>query len=53
MIASKSKSKPAAKTRNAPTPFVVQAQRAMRKAQLTAARENARFGLHMIVQATR
>ena len=51
MIASKSKSKPAAKARGAQSPFVAKAQRAIRKAQQTAARENARFGLPMIVQA--
>jgi hypothetical protein len=50
MIASKSKSKPAAKARGAQSPFVAKAQRAIRKAQQTAARENARFGLPMIVQ---
>lgn len=41
--------KPAAKVRGVPSPFVVKAQRAIRKAQQTAARENARFGLPMIV----
>jgi hypothetical protein len=51
MIASKNKSKPAAKARGAQSPFVAKAQRAIRKAQQTAARENARFGLRMIVQA--
>lgn len=51
MIASKNKSKPAAKARGAQSPFVAKAQRAIRKAQQTAARENARFGLPMIVQA--
>jgi hypothetical protein len=51
MIVSKAKSKPSVKTRGAVTPFVAQAQRAIRKAQQTAARENARFGLPMIVQA--
>ena len=51
MIASKNKSKPAAKARGAQTPFVAKAQRAIRKAQQTAARENARFNLPMIVQA--
>jgi hypothetical protein len=50
MTTSKNKSKPAAKTRPAPTAFVEQAQRAIRKAQQTAARENARFGLPLIVQ---
>jgi hypothetical protein len=44
--------KPAAKTRGVQTPFVAKAQRAIRQAQRTAARENARFGLPMIVQAT-
>jgi hypothetical protein len=46
----KSKPKPAAKARPAQSPFVAQAKRAMRKAQQTAARENARFGLPLIVQ---
>ena len=52
MIASKSKSKPAAKALRTPSPFAAKAQRAIRKAQQTAARENARFGLPMIVQVT-
>ncbi len=51
MTTSKNKSKPAVKSRGAQTPFVARAQRAIRKAQQTAARENARFGLPMIVQA--
>ena len=51
MITSKSKLKPAAKSRGPQSPFVAKAQRAIRKAQQTAARENARFGLPMIVQA--
>jgi hypothetical protein len=50
MPASKSKSKPVAKSRSAASPFVAKAKRAIRKAQQTAARENARFGLPMIVQ---
>jgi hypothetical protein len=50
MTASKSKSKPAVKARGAQSLFVAKAQRAIRKAQQTAARENARFGLPMIVQ---
>lgn len=49
MTTSKSKSKPAAKVRSVPSPFMAKAQRAIRKAQQTAARENARFGLPMIV----
>jgi hypothetical protein len=53
MTTSKNKSKPAAKSRPAPTAFVEQAQRAVRKAQQTAARENARFGLPLIVQPAR
>jgi len=53
LIASKSKLKPAAKARGVQSPFVAKAQRAIRKAQLTAARENTRFGLPMIVQAAR
>ena len=53
MIASKSKSKPAAKVRGAQSPFVAKAQRAIREAQQTAARENARFNLPMIVQVAR
>jgi len=52
MTASKSKSKPDAKSRIAQSRFVTQAKRAIRKAQQTAARENARFGLPMIVQTT-
>ena len=52
MIASKHKLKPAAKPRSPQTPFAAKAQRAMRKAQQTAARENARYGLPLIVQAT-
>jgi hypothetical protein len=50
-MSSKRKSKPAAKTRGTQSPFVAKAQRAIRKAQQTAARENARFNLPMIVQA--
>jgi hypothetical protein len=50
MATSKIKSKPAAKLRGAQTLFAVQAQKAIRKAQQTAARENARFGLALIVQ---
>jgi hypothetical protein len=50
MTTSKTKSKPVAKTRSAQSPFVTRAQRAIRKAQQTAARENARFGLPMIVE---
>ncbi len=52
MIASKNKSKPVAKARGAQSPFATKAQRAIRKAQQAAARENARFGLPMIVQTT-
>jgi hypothetical protein len=44
MNAFKTKSKPGAKSRSVPSPFVA-------KAQQTAARENARFGLPLIVQA--
>jgi hypothetical protein len=51
MTTSRTKSKPAAKARGVQTPFVAKAQRAIRKAQQTAKRENARFGLPMIVQA--
>jgi len=50
MNASKNKSKPAAKTRPAESVFVARAQRAIRKAQLTATLENAHYGLPMIVQ---
>lgn len=50
MPTSKTKLKPAAKSRGARSPFVAQAQTAIRKAQQTAARENARFGLPLIVQ---
>ena len=41
-------SAPAAK--RTATPFARQAQKAMQKAQRTAARENARFGLRLIVK---
>jgi hypothetical protein len=50
MSAFKSKPKRAAKTRLARSPFAEMAQRAMRKAQKAAARENARWGLPMIVE---
>jgi hypothetical protein len=53
MTTSKTKSKPAAESRSVQSPFVAQAKRAIRKAQQTAARENARFGLPMIVQKAR
>ncbi len=33
-----------------PTPFARKAQKAMQKAQRTAAKENARFGLRLIVK---
>ena len=50
MTTSKSKSKPPSNTRRIQRPFVAQAKRAIRKAQQAAARENARFGLPLIVQ---
>jgi hypothetical protein len=50
MSLSKNKSKPAAKTQLGKSAFVVTAQRAIRKAQQTAARENARYGLPLIIQ---
>jgi hypothetical protein len=53
MTKSKIKSKPAGKSMRAESPFVVKARRAIRQAQRSAARENARFGLPMIVQAPR
>ena len=53
MTKSKSKSKPASKPRTTQSLFVTQAKRAIRKAQESAARENARFGLPMIVQIPR
>jgi hypothetical protein len=49
MTKSKNKSKPAPKSRPAPSRFAATAQRAIRKAQQSAARENARFGLPLIV----
>jgi hypothetical protein len=52
MTKSKNKAKPAIKSRIPRTPFVVGAQRAIRKAQQTAARENARFGLPLIVESS-
>lgn len=50
MIKSKRKAKPPAKGRIPQTTFVAIAKRAMRKAQRNAARENARYGLPLIVQ---
>jgi len=50
MSVSKNKFKASAKTRQDKSAFVVTAEKAMRKAQKTAARENARFGLPLIVQ---
>ncbi len=50
MTVSKNKSKQAAKARSPQTTFVAKAQRAICKAQQTAARENARHGLTLIVQ---
>ena len=50
MTTSKNKLKRKAKTRAPQTAFAVKAQRAIRKAQQTAARENARFGLPLIIQ---
>jgi hypothetical protein len=50
MIKSKTKPKRAAKPRVALSPFATQAQRALRKAQQTAARENARFGLPLLAE---
>jgi hypothetical protein len=53
MRKSKNKSKPAVKSRLPKSAFVETAQRAMRKAQQAAARENARYGLPLIVQTAR
>jgi hypothetical protein len=50
MSVSKNKSKPAAKIRLDRSAFAATAQRAIRKAQQTAARENARYGLPLIIQ---
>jgi hypothetical protein len=50
MATSKSKSKPAARKRSPQSPFAAKALRAIRKAQRTAARENARYGLPLIIQ---
>jgi hypothetical protein len=50
MTKSKIKSKTASKALPAKSDFAVRAQRAIRKAQHTAARENARYGLPLIVQ---
>jgi hypothetical protein len=53
MTVSKSKSKAAAKTRNPRSTFEILATRAMIKAQKAAAKENARFGLPLIVEKIR
>jgi hypothetical protein len=53
MPTSKNKSKSAVKSRRSQSSFAVTAQRAMRKAQQAAARENARYGLPLIVQTAR
>jgi hypothetical protein len=53
MLKSKNKSKPAAKSRHPQSSFVTKARRAIRKAQQSAARENARYGLRLIVEAPR
>jgi hypothetical protein len=53
MNTSKNKAKTTAKPRIAESAFVAKAQRAIRKAQQTAARENARYGLPLIVQGAR
>ena len=50
MIESKSKSKSDRRQAQPKSDFVRLAERAMRKAQRVAARENARFGLPLIVQ---
>jgi len=53
MNASKNRRKPLKTAKTAESAFVVQARKAIRKAQRTAARENARFGLRLIVQESR
>lgn len=50
MNESKRKPRSAPVAKSAATPFVRQAQKAMLKAQRTAAREAARFGLRLIVK---
>ena len=52
MNASKNRPKPPTTAKTAESAFVVQARKAIRKAQRTAARENARFGLRLIVQGS-
>ena len=51
MNASKTKSKRSIAIKSAKSPFQEKADKAMRRAQHTAARENARFGLRLIAQA--
>jgi hypothetical protein len=53
MTTSKNKSKPAAKSHPPQSSFVIKAGRAIRKAQKSAARENARYGLRLIVETPR
>jgi hypothetical protein len=53
MNESKNRPKPPMPAKAAKSAFVVQAQKAIRRAQRTAARESARFGLHLIVQGAR
>ena len=50
MKGSKSKPESAPADKRPATPFARKAQKAMQKAQRTAARENARFGLQLIVK---
>ena len=52
MNTSKNKAKPATKPRPVEPTFAAMALRAIRKAQRTAAQENARYGLPLIVQGT-
>jgi len=53
MNASKNKSNRDRPAKGAESVFVVKARKAMRLAQRTAAKENLRFGLPLIVQGTR
>jgi len=53
MNTSKTKPKPAAAAKVTESRFAATARKAIRKAQRTAARENARFGLPLIVQGSR
>lgn len=53
MKSSKNKSKPDKAAPKAESAFAEQAQKAIRSAQRVAARENARFGLRLIVEEKR